>query len=417
MRTECLVDAVDAAPVLSVRFRCLQVQHRTVERRWPARTAAPSTPVDYPRGRRHAPRRLGRGGRPDRRPHPAGAWTRRRPATRAGLHLRRAAPTTELIADAGGTVVGRFVRRREPVEGVISVAASRPDPDARYLKVAVDGGEHHALGRMPASAATTSWATAWWPCTPCWPSTAGDSSPCSTRPTTPRLAVDGLPQRRVVPGAHRRRRRGPVLADHPLRPPRGGAPEPGDLYDSLEIDEILALRVMTLDRRGEVRGPGHRRPGRRHHRPLRRHVGRDPQPAARADAPGGSPAQHRGLDALGIEIDDRAEEVPRPSSGGTPRSMPPSTRGPTRCGSAGSRSSKGTLVRLRPTQRSDAQDIFLDGPDRHRGRGLHRRRRRDARGRDASTTTRPPPSCMWQGRYLFFHPDEVEPLLEQDQSR
>ncbi len=46
--------------------------------------------------------------------------------------------------------------------------------------------------------------------------------PCSTRPTTPSTAVAVVPERRHVSGPHRRRRRRALLADHPLRPPRGG---------------------------------------------------------------------------------------------------------------------------------------------------------------------------------------------------
>ena len=45
------------------------------------------------------------------------------------------------------------------------------------------------------------------------------------------------------------------------------------------------------------------------------------------------------------------------------------------------RSPRARAVRLRPSHRADAQDIFLVGPDRHRGRRVHRRRRRPARGR------------------------------------
>ena len=43
-----------------------------------------------------------------------------------------------------------------------------------------------------------------------------------------------------------------ILYDHPEVAPQS----PGDLYDSLEIDEILALRVMTLtdEEKSEARG-------------------------------------------------------------------------------------------------------------------------------------------------------------------
>ena len=55
-----------------------------------------------------------------------------------------------------------------------------------------------------------------------------------------------------------------ILYDHPEVAPQS----PGDLYDSLEIDEILALRVMTLTdgEKSEARGTDPRRG--RHHRPV-----------------------------------------------------------------------------------------------------------------------------------------------------
>ena len=59
-----------------------------------------------------------------------------------------------------------------------------------------------------------------------------------------------------------------ILYDHPEVAPQS----PGDLYDALEIDEILALRVMTLtdEEKAEARGTDPR--VRRHHRALRRPV-------------------------------------------------------------------------------------------------------------------------------------------------
>ena len=71
-----------------------------------------------------------------------------------------------------------------------------------------------------------------------------------------------LPQRRGLPGPGRRRRRRAVVADHPLRPSRGGPESPGDLYDATEIDEILALRVLTLtdEEKSEARGTDPERP-------------------------------------------------------------------------------------------------------------------------------------------------------------
>ncbi len=77
---------------------------------------------------------------------------------------------------------------------------------------------------------------------------------------------------------------------------------------------------------------------------------------------------------------------------------------------------KGTLVRLRPSHRSDAQDLFLEGMTATVA-GVFQ----DVDGTthvavtvddDPATT-----ELAWQGRYLFFHPDEVTPLPDRDPTR
>ena len=108
--------------------------------------------------------------------------------------------------------------------------------------------------------ATPSCAARWSPCTRCWPSTTA-SFVSLLEPAA--ACGDGggrLHQRRHVPRAGRRRREPSdvmlsspiILYDHP-----GVAPEsPGDFCDATEIDEILALRVLTLtdEEKAEARG-------------------------------------------------------------------------------------------------------------------------------------------------------------------
>ncbi len=75
---------------------------------------------------------------------------------------------------------------------------------------------------------------------------------------------------------------------------------------------------------------------------------------------------------------------------------------------------QGSPVRLRPSGRSDAQDMFLDGQRATVAGvfgdvdgGLH-----------LAVTLDDDPTAgelVWQGRYLYFHPDEVEPLDERGQ--
>ena len=83
---------------------------------------------------------------------------------------------------------------------------------------------------------------------------------------------------------------------------------------------------------------------------------------------------------------------------------------------AGVEVSKGTPVRLRPSRRSDAQDLFLDGLTATVA-GVFK----DVDGSEqvAVTVDDDPASAelVWQGRYLFFFPDEVEPLVDSQGSR
>ena len=70
---------------------------------------------------------------------------------------------------------------------------------------------------------------------------------------------------------------------------------------------------------------------------------------------------------------------------------------------------KGTLVRLRPSRRADAHDLFLAGL-RATVAGVFC----DVDGQEhvAVTVDDDPANEMlaWQGRFLYFHPDEIEVL-------
>ncbi|HEY6533284.1 MAG TPA: hypothetical protein VIY72_13325, partial [Acidimicrobiales bacterium] len=68
----------------------------------------------------------------------------------------------------------------------------------------------------------------------------------------------------------------------------------------------------------------------------------------------------------------------------------------------------GTKVVLRPSRRSDAHDLFLDGMDATVAGVFH-----DVDGSEqvAVTVDDDPANevLSWQGRYLYFFPDEIEP--------
>jgi hypothetical protein len=184
-----------------------------------------------------------------------------------------------------------------------------------------------------------------------------------------------------------------ILYDHPTIAPES----PGDLFDSTEIDEILTLRTMALteDEKREARAT-------------------DERAAAIIDRVDGMPPElldrlHGAVRYLkGVEgaEEDEPELVPWWDPGAD-RTVSPETDGVV---VAGITVAKGSRVRLRPGQRrADAQDMFLAGRlatveavfldvdgDRHL----------------AVTLDEDPAADLqrWHGRFLYFSPDEVEPL-------
>ncbi len=180
-----------------------------------------------------------------------------------------------------------------------------------------------------------------------------------------------------------------ILYDHPAVAPESQ----GDMFDATEIDEILALRVLTLtdDEKAEAR-----------------------QTDARAAA-----------------IIDRCDEMPpelwsrlhgairtlRPAAASMPdeETMPwwepavderfdPFTDtlkvGEVVVGA-------GTSVRLCPTRRADAHDMFLVGMKATVG-GIFSDVDGDVLVAVTLDDDPATEELAWQGRYLFFHPDEIE---------
>ncbi len=238
-RTECLV-APDVTPVLSIRVRFLQTQRRRVETVTPAGdfVAVPFLEVDgtllveWDEAIEHVV------------DVEAGAIGRNGGEVGETTFTVAGGVTTEALVDAGGATVGRFVRRREVLHGVVNTASARAVSGAPYLKVCVEVRN------------TTPTAT---------PGPRGDAMPHSLVAVHTMLAVDGGrfvslldPGVAAAEAAASCRSEGcyPILIgdedvvlaspiilyDHP----EVAAQSPGDLYDSLEIDEILALRVMTM---------------------------------------------------------------------------------------------------------------------------------------------------------------------------
>ena len=155
-----------------------------------------------------------------------------------------------------------------------------------------------------------------------------------------------------------------ILYDYPEVAPES----PGDLYDSTEIDEILALRVLTLTDDEKSKGEWNRFPCRGDHRPCdamapKRGNGSTVPCAHSVHPPRSSPE----LDQVVPWWDPAADTSVNPWTDSVMVN--------------GVDVGKGTLVRLEPSHRADAQDIFLRGIHRHRGgRVQGRRRQRPRRG-------------------------------------
>jgi hypothetical protein len=402
MRTECLVEP-GLAPLLSVRIRCLQAQHRSIEGRVHGKGGDGGfSPVEYLEvdGTLHV------------------EWDEAVEQTIdvAPLSLLSldedehfeifsfpAGEEIELIRSSDGSVVGRFIRRREPVKGVARIAVSRPGASLPYRKVAVmveNATDWSGTGRRRDDAMGQSliavhtmlavddgtFVSLLDPSDDATPAAAT----CRSDGAYPVLIGDGD----VVLASPI------ILYDHP----EVAAQSPGDLYDSLEIDEILALRVMTLtdQEKSEARGT-------------------DPRAAAIIDRCDDMSAETLGqLHGQMRPVGSRAV----PDFGDEPDALPwwdPAVDASFDPWSesvwvAGVEVTKGCAVRLQPSHRADAHDIFLAGMAATVA-GVFT----DVDGaQHVAVTVDDDPATeelMWQGRYLFFHPDEVAPLVGQEPAR
>jgi hypothetical protein len=216
-----------------------------------------------------------------------------------------------------------------------------------------------------------------------------------------------------------------ILYDHPTIAPES----PGDLFDSTEIDEILTLRTMALteDEKREARATDERAAAiidrvdsmspellERLHgavRYLKGVEGSEDSPETGTPEPhspeGGPPTGRVTDDGTGGDRLSTAPELVPWWDPGADRTVSPETDGVV---VAGVEVARGSRVRLRPGQRrADAQDMFLAGRlaaveavfldvdgDRHL----------------AVTLDEDPAADLqrWHGRFLYFSPDEVEPL-------
>jgi hypothetical protein len=436
-RTECLVEA-GSAPVLAVRIRCLQVQHRSVE------ASSGSSGDEDLDGDGFVPvATLEAGGQV----HVEWDEAIDRTVDLSPLSLPLLGEGhEEAFAFEGGTdvepilvdgaVAGRIVRRRRPVDGLVRVRAASADGGGSLVKVVVTvenstswtgtsrrrddviGSSLVAVHTMLAvdDGAFVSMLDP--------PPAARDAvAACHSDGTFPVLiGGNGVVLSSPI-----------ILYDQPEVAPES----PGDLYDATEIDEILALRVLTLteDEKSEARGTDPRAAAiidrcddmppemwERLHGAVRtlHPAGADGAPAF---ADGGPPAFADGgvpvFGEDGVPV-FAGEGVPVISDEGAPWWDPGVDASVDPWSDSvmvdGVEVAKGTAVRLCPSHRADAQDLFIAGLTATVA-GVFK----DVDGSEhVAVTVDDDPATgelAWQGRYLFFHPDEVEPLAGRQETR
>ncbi|MFI6448202.1 hypothetical protein [Kitasatospora sp. NPDC050543] len=413
-RTECLMEPrVDAT--LHVELRFLHAQRRTVQRLLPDGGYETVPALDLP----------------DRvlTPWDEGVEERIQLAVsvaelagdgRTLAFTRSAHEESEAVRDGAGNPVGRLLRRREEVNGVVRLSAAElPGPYAvqRLTAVVENTGDWapqgegagadreaalpHSLVSAHLMLGLSSGSFLSMADPPEWARVAAAS--CENLHTWPVLAGECGRADVVLSSPI-------ILEDHPAIAPES----PGALYDALEIDEILALRTAALtdQEKREARGTDDRAAAvidladsmppevlERLHGAVRtlREV---TQPGA--SCPTVVPSAAASVD----EVDLVMPETPwwDPASDGSFDPARDTVLVEGRTVGAGSR------VRLLPGhRRTDAQDLFLHGLDAQVEAVLH-----DVDGgvHLAVTVDGDPGADIRreQGRFLYFQPDEVSPL-------
>ena len=304
--------------------------------------------------------------------------------------MAEAAESTEPVHDQLGRLAGRLVRQRWPVAASV-FARLEPLDGLHRLTVSIDN-EATAAGLSSKEEALRS-------------SLLGTHVIIeSDDPAAAFISVIDPPDyARKAAGQCRQQRCWPVLAGEPgavsavlgspiilYDYPEIAGESTGSLFDATEIDEILMLRVLTMTdaEKAEARAT-------------------DPKAAEiieRCDAmsaedllrlhgtlrdPGQVPSWNDADDPFAAFNDHDPDNTEVVISGETVR--------------------KGSLVRLNPRRRADAQDLFY-ADQLARVTAIHRDL--DDETHVAVVLVDDPASDLhdWYGRYLYFSPDEVVPL-------
>jgi hypothetical protein len=297
---------------------------------------------------------------------------------------------------------GRLVRRRWPLRAMVTMKAE-PDGPVLRLRVAVRNSGGRAADKDAAlrssligthllmSARGIRFVSVIDP-----PADAREAAGrCTQRRCWPVLAGDGGPDGQtsdVVLAAPI------ILSDHPAVAPESTVA----MFDSTEIDEILTLRVMTLtdEEKAAARATDPRAAA-----IIDRCEQLSPQDLQRLH---GIMRNQHGAGppvAEGLTGDDWwAAEAAAPVAPETDAVVV-----------SGTRVCRGSRVLLHPNRRADAQDMFLTGREAVVS-GVHVDL--DGGTHVAVTLVDDPAAELhdWYGRYLYFAPDELEPLAGAGES-
>ncbi len=395
MQTECLVEPGDTS-ALDLKLRFLQVQSRIVEKRvnreqdiyWPVEDLEVE-------GRQFV------------------SWDEgvKRELDHAGIDVtelvaaERVFPIeilpereVELIHDINGEIIGRIIREQSPITGVIRVAG---EPMGSLIKIRIRVENLSAWPRDEKAKRTQALRHAFVGAHTLLAVSDGAFISLLDPPEWARQAVASCVNLHTWPVLVGEEGERAVILSSPIilyDYPQVAPESPGQMFDATEIDEILALRTMTLtdDEKAEARAT-------------------DKHAAAIIDR----------VDTLPPEILDRLHGAVRyvrkstAKATGEPEKVPWWDPGADASVSpetdslqiGGVSVAKGSRVRLCPGhRRADAQDMFLEGRLATVEAVFS-----DVDGNSHVAVTIEDDLAAdlhrWHGRFLYFSPDEIEPLM------
>ncbi len=325
----------------------------------------------------------------------------RLPAARAATQIVpvafEAGSDVEVLRDADGATAGRVVRERWPLAGTLTIAieAIEGPYSLAKLRVRVENDSSVVAGETRDSALRTAFVSTHvllridegrFLSTLDPPEFAGNANAAlESRHVFPVLVGD---ERGDAHGAALVLASPIILYDFPALAPQTDS----DAFDGTEIEELLALSVLSLSdaERAEARAT-------------------DPRARAIVDRAEAFGAQQ--VDRLHFGSLLYRSNVPPPLTGDPFAAIDVPALDCVFVG--GVKVSKGSAVRLHPKRRADVWDEFLDGKIAT-VRAIHQ----DVEDTFyvAVTIDEDPASDLheWYGRSFFFYPDEVEPVVASE---